>query len=377
MELGPIEIIIIASFFWSLLYILDKKWPLKKYGLDVGFFYIIRRTKSLNSFLKKTAEKQRNLWKSIWSIGVLVAFLQIIFSLYTLTNNLYSFLSAPASAQPVFLLLPGITISLTWFPYLMTAIALTLISHELAHGIAACVERLSIKSAGIIFAFITIGGFVEPDEEQFQKLRTPSKLRIISSGSFTNLTLGVVALLLMNVLLLPSSGVLIQTIRNDGPAFKAGLRTWDVIYSLNNTEVETVYELSQVLDKLKPDDKIIIKSSRGLFTVTAEPSSYNRSLGTLGIKWANYYPSRFGGSAFLTYHLKIFFDWILLVLINVSIFNMLPLHPLDGDAYIWNLIEGRSKTAAKTTRILLSAISLALLISNVGLTFMKYGFTPL
>ena len=376
MELGPLEIIIIASFFWLLLYLLDKKWPLKKYGLEVGFFYIIRRTKRLNSFLKKIAEKHPIFWNTTWNIGIAVAFGQIGFALYTLTNNLHRFLSTPVSAQPVFLLLPGITVSLTWFPYLMTAIALTLISHELSHGIAACAERLKVKSAGIIFAFITIGGFVEPDEEQFQKLKTISKLRIISSGSFSNLTIGIVALLLMNALLLPASGVLIQAVQNDGPAFKAGLRSWDVVYSINNTEVNDVSDLGQVLGNLEPDDKLIINSSRGLFLVIAEPSSYNKSGGTLGIQWANNYPLRFGASAFFTFHLRLLFEWILLVLVNVSIFNMLPLYPLDGDAYIWALIEERSKRAAKITRIVLSAISLVLLASNVILTFMNYGFTP-
>jgi membrane-associated protease RseP (regulator of RpoE activity) len=69
------------------------------------------------------------------------------------------------------------------------------------------------------------------------------------------------------------------------------------------------------------------------------------------------------------------FDWVLLVLVNVSTFNMLPLYPLDGDAYVWSIIERHSVRAAKIVRIVLSVVCLSILASNVGLTFMRYGLT--
>ena len=377
MDLSPLEIITVATVFWLLLYLVNKRWPLKKYGLEVGPLYVMRRTQRLNNFLQRTAERHPTFWRGVWNFGILVAFGQIIFAGYSLASNLYRFLSMPQTAQPVFLLLPGITISLTWFPYLMTAIALTLITHEFAHGIAACGEKLKIKSAGIILALVTIGGFIEPDEEQFQKLSTSAKLRVISSGSFINLIVGFLIILLMNGLILSSSGVVIQGVRADGPAYEAGLKPWDIVYAVNDTTINDVYEISWLLRSLQPGDVVKFNSSRGVLVVVAEPSVHNSSMGSLGVQWVNYYPLRFGGGAFLGYHTRLFFDWILLVLINVSIFNMLPLYPLDGDAYVWAIVEKHSKKAAKTMRILLSLASLMLLASNVGLTFMRYGFTPI
>jgi len=374
-EIGPLEVIIFSLIFWLALYLIDKRWPLKRYGWETGPMYIIRRTQRLNDFLRRTAGRHPVFWRRIWNLGIIVALGQLIFAGYTLVSNLFRFLSTPATAQPVFLLIPGVTISLAWFPYLLVAIGLTLVFHEIAHGIAACGENVEIKSAGIVVAFITFGGFVEPDEEQFLKLKTSSRLRVISSGSFTNLTAAVVMLLLVTAIVLPSSGVLVQGIKENGAAYEAGLRQWDVVYAVNGTRVNDVLDLSEFLSRLKPGETVILNTSRGFLSVLAEPSSKNSSLGSLGVDWFNYYPLRFGGGAYLSYHLNMLFNWILLVLINVSTFNMLPLYPLDGDAYIWSIVERRSEKAAKIVRIVLSVVCLSILASNVGLTFMKYGFT--
>jgi Zn-dependent protease len=70
-------------------------------------------------------------------------------------------------------------------------------------------------------------------------------------------------------------------------------------------------------------------------------------------------------------------NWISLILINMAIFNMLPLYPFDGEACISSILKEKLGKTATSIRIAINLLSVFLLSSNIVLTFLKYGLTPL
>ena len=75
-----------------------------------------------------------------------------------------------------------------------------LVVHEFGHGIISRVEGVRIKSIGVLLLAVLPGAFVEPDEEDIEKSKRISKLRIFAAGSIFNLSLAAVALLLTFVI---------------------------------------------------------------------------------------------------------------------------------------------------------------------------------
>ena len=117
----------------------------------------------------------------------------MVYIFYQLAKNLLNlfFKSAQAvSIQPI-VPLPGLFVSFETFPYLILALSVVVITHELSHGIASLVDKVPLKSTGAFFAHLLMGGFVEPDEEELSKSKEISKLRVFAAGSYTNVVLGV------------------------------------------------------------------------------------------------------------------------------------------------------------------------------------------
>ena len=58
--------------------------------------------------------------------------------------------------------------------------------HEGAHGIVATLERIKIKTGGFAIFIAMFAGFVEPDEDEFDKAKKVSRLRVIGAGATSN-----------------------------------------------------------------------------------------------------------------------------------------------------------------------------------------------
>jgi membrane-associated protease RseP (regulator of RpoE activity) len=104
-----------------------------------------------------------------------------LISLISSTAAILTLKTAPSSVAPV---IPGITIPL-WEG--LIALAIVVAVHELSHGILARVVNLKIHSSGLLlFGFLPIGAFVEPDERAFTKLALEKKRRILIAGTTSN-----------------------------------------------------------------------------------------------------------------------------------------------------------------------------------------------
>jgi len=172
---------------WFIFYEIVKTFKLEGEGLEVSPYYAIFKSTALNSLIKRMADWKPDFWRIFGNIGIVTAIGQATFATYILSINLMKFFFKPEEAQAVQPLIPGVTISFSSLPWFLLAAGVVIVSHELSHGIQCVIENVKVKSAAVLYAVITFGGAVEPDEEELNKAPIMSRLRIFASGSLINL----------------------------------------------------------------------------------------------------------------------------------------------------------------------------------------------
>jgi membrane-associated protease RseP (regulator of RpoE activity) len=286
----------------------------------------------------------------------------LVFVIYSFINNAVGLFRHSSSAGPTLLIipLPGLTIGWDIFPYILLAIAVLLIPHELAHGIASVLDKVPLKSSGVFMAIFLPGGFVEIDEENLAKRKARTKLRVFAAGSFTNVATWALVLLLLVALFQSSpTGVLVTGFTNGSPAQAQGMPQWSIITQVNNNTTPDVQHLGAYLASLAPGAIVTVHLSNPSQTlkVTTGKSETNATRAILGVQTANYVP----------------LSWMQLILLGVALVNMLPLFPFDGDRYLDTLLGVLGLKNTKNVRTVASVISLGLLGSNIILSYILFG----
>ena len=76
-------------------------------------------------------------------------------------------------------------------------------------------------------------------------------------------------------------GVMVKQVIEGSPAFEAGLRSFDVILSLNGERVERVNRLLQRIARLKPGEEVTLRVARGAREVELQLTTAERPTGAL------------------------------------------------------------------------------------------------
>jgi len=201
--LSPVFLFALA--FWLIVVILVYLLRNRK-GAAYIFFPLIAlfKTKRLNNFIKKISKKGTKFWKVFWTIGIFISFSFTIFAFYFFFVNLVNLIVDPRIEQAVLPLIPGVTIDLPLFMYLILPLLFIVTTHEFAHGIAANADGIDVKSTGILgaglFLIVGFGAFVEIDERELNsnKFKKNTRLRIAAAGTFVNgITAGIAFILLL------------------------------------------------------------------------------------------------------------------------------------------------------------------------------------
>ncbi|MBP1928257.1 membrane-associated protease RseP (regulator of RpoE activity) [Methanolinea mesophila] len=327
------------------------------------------------------------------------------------------------------LLIPGINEYVpatfaVWF-----ALVLAIAVHEFGHGVLARVEKIRVKAMGALILVIPIGFFVEPDEEEMEKARGISRVRVFGAGITNNVVVGAICFVLMILLVgaaVPTTEPVIQGVYQNYSAYLAGVPAPSVITAINGTPVETREQVSAILNTTHPGQDLTLSVD-----YEGQPATYNltlsewpegtegRTSGFLGIYY--YQPdlviqtvsdslNPLGMLRFLIvpfdtsmtgqqlsilafdtpdtqfYEVPVPGFWVLVhilfwsgwININLGIFNALPMIPLDG-GYI--LKEGVDRTLEKrglsryapSVTSAISALILVLLASLIMLPYLLHA----
>lgn len=195
---------VLSLIFWLIVLLLVYLLRNKK-GAAYLFFPLLAmfKTRRLNNFIKKVARKAPKFWKYFWTVGIFISFGFTIYAFYFLFSNFINLIIR--TGTPIVPLIPGVTINLPMYSYLILPLLFVVTTHEFAHGISASAEGVDVKSTGVLgaglFFIIGFGAFVEVDERELnsRKFHRNTRLRIASAGTYVNaITAGVAFLLLLS-----------------------------------------------------------------------------------------------------------------------------------------------------------------------------------
>ena len=275
---------------------------------------------------------------------------------------------------------PGTGIFIPFWQALIAMICL-LVPHELAHGILTRAHRIRLKSAGVLTAsVIPIGAFVEPDERILRLRRSREKMRIYAVGSFTNLIVALLSILIIVTVLSPMldaitepTGMQITAALNGTPSYGV-LQKGMIIREINGKKINTTDDFNSYVVGLKPNQTVAFVTSNGTFNLTLSPRPDNASRGYIGIDLQQAYDIR---EEFRTkYALQteaVFFlgptlFWIFFLSFNIALVNLLPITPFDGGKMFEEVMaEFRIRKRRKELIIkIMIAIILVLMLLNAS-----------
>ena len=181
-------------FGWVAFYFIAKQLKLDEKGWDIAPLYALYKSTRLNDLIDRLAKISPMGWKILGNIGIAASVGQAGFISFILLKNIWNFVYVPEQASPVQPLIPGVTISVNSLPWFLLAAGIIIMTHELGHGVMCIIEGVRVKSAAVMFAVITFGGAVEPDEEDIQAANIWSRMRIYAIGSLINLITGLLTI---------------------------------------------------------------------------------------------------------------------------------------------------------------------------------------
>jgi len=398
MALGDNISIIALLIAWLAIIGTAKALRLEKRGFEIKPFMLMYKNHGVSSTLDKIVSINRGAVSIFSNVSVVAGAAMMVFAVWFLVNNLINYFHANEQFSEVTLLIPGVTIrSVPNLVYFLLAAPIVLVIHEVAHGIVARLEKIKVKSGGFAIIIALIAGFIEPDEEEFNRARRISKIRVIAAGSTSNMLFSfiIVGLLLFN----PSFGNILEalspTLRglfyNDpigvpivsviegSGAEKAGMKAGDIIVGINDIQIRTPQDLAKV--KLTPGEQVNVKVLRDgelmNLQVTIGRAEDDPNRGLIGIvrDMFPYMPPKVNFWIPWPQEVFMFLLWLWMLSFFIGIFNMLPMLPLDGEKYISSLVENRvSDGKFKVIRIGVNAFGFSLLIANIVATVIKSGF---
>jgi membrane-associated protease RseP (regulator of RpoE activity) len=343
--------------------------PLSSLGFEINPPTIMWKTKRLHGLIDKLANISKRFWKGYMTIGIVASFIAMIITAYLLIQSLSTITTTPS----VSLVIPGVEVPgspiVVPFGYGLIALATVLIVHEFSHGILARVEKVSVKSVGLLLFAILPGAFVEPDDDEIEKISRIGKMRIYAAGSVANMTLALIAILLVfaiSTYAIPGNfhedGVEITKVLNNVPASNI-LESGMIINSIDGKQITDTNSYLNVFKDLKPNQTIAIGTNKGIYHLTTGANPNNKSIGYLGIYSSRHYvvnqdvSNIFGKDLpWIWFELGSLLQWVFILNLSIGMFNLLPIKLLDGGHLFRELFS--YKLSDKLTNTLLNSISM-------------------
>lgn len=389
---NPIIYVLLA---WVAVLGVAKALKLDRRGVDLKFYSLVYRNTGVQDVLVRILGRTRRGVRIFADVSVVAGFLMMGFAFWFLMDNVAKYFVEPQDFAELTVLIPGVTLTSAYsITYFLLTIPIVLVMHEGAHGIVAALERIRIKNGGFAVFIAMFAGFVEPDEEEFNRARKISRLRVIGAGATSNVLFAAAlgAILLTNpvfALVLPEpilgtfyespEGVMVLSVMEGMGAESAGMMAGDIITGVGDIEIlrpEHFVDLG-----LEIGDTVPISVLRdGIpveFVVNIMESPEEPGRGLIGIMRDN----SFSYKPVLNFiewgdpNVSLFLLWLWMISFFIGIINMLPLPILDGGKFIQTIIEGRVNERMLTWVMYgVYAFTFALFALNIALSYLKAGW---
>jgi len=387
--------IIYVLIAWVIIVLVAKGLKLDKRGFEIKPYSLTYKNYQVQSALTKMLNRTRRGVRIFADVSVVAGFLMMGFAFWFLLSNISNFFVKPTEFAQLTVLIPGVTLtSSTAIAYFLLSIPIVLVIHEGAHGIVATLEKIKIKTGGFAIFIAMFAGFVEPDEEEFNKAKRISKLRVIGAGATSNVifSFALGAILLTNpvfAIIVPEpllgwfyespEGVLILSIIQGSGAEKAGLEPNDIITAINDVSVITPLDFQKI--EMTPGETVtvtVLREEKELqFPVIVTPAPDDPERGLIGIMRDNSfaYKPLYNVIEWNNPQLSMFLLWLWMISFFIGIINMLPLPILDGGKFIHSIIEKRiSEKSVNGLMWGIYAFTFALFGLNIALSYIKSGW---
>ena len=359
---------------------------------------IIRRTQKGKNFINKVARAAPNGWRRLSVVGIVLAVILMASGSLLLLTQASAVISGAQGG--VKLLLPGPVSSpvnapgvfvVPWWIWII-GIAVVIIPHEFMHGVMCRIDGIRIRSVGWLLLILVPGAFVEPDEKQLAKAKRMTKLRVYAAGSFANMIVAAIVIILFAAIFAPAvapAGVFVLA-QKDGPAYNASLN--GSITAINGFAVKTPVDISRELSKYKPGDIVTVTTAETNYMVPAflpgnvlpgSAAVTNSNMKNYSVTLGQKAGSAFLGVAAVAPAVMLKMDihtyatfstlllWMFLFSFGIGLVNLLPIKPLDGGLIFEELVKGRYQ------KIIVRAVSvfmlLVLIFNIVGPLFLAAG----
>ena len=380
---------------WVVVFLVAKGLKLENHGFEIKPYSLTYKNYGVQSALTKMLGRTRRGIRVFADVSVIAGFLMMGFAFWFLLNNVSNYFVEPSEFSELTVLIPGVTLtSSASIAYFLLSIPIVLVIHEGAHGIVATLEKIKIKTGGFAIFIALFAGFVEPDEEDFDKAKKISKLRVIGAGATSNVlfSFALGAILLTNPLfaiIVPEpilgwmyeepDGVLILSIIEGSGAEKAGLLPNDIITAVNEIDVKTALDFQKA--NIVPGDTVnvsILRSGEQLeFPVVIMPSEDDPERGLIGIMRDNSFAYKpiYNFIEWNNPSVSMFLLWLWMISFFIGIINMLPLPILDGGKFIHSIIDKKiSDKAVNSLMLGIYAFTFVLFALNIALSYIKSGW---
>ncbi|GAB6055430.1 site-2 protease family protein [Methanobacterium movens] len=353
-----------------------------KLKIDIQGPIIMRKTQKMKGFIDRTAQRHTRLWRWMLNLGIPITFLAMFAIAFVLIQSLETLFVAPQ----VTLIIPGVDLPGSPITpplgYGLLGIATVFIVHEIGHGILARVEGVEIKSIGVALIAILPAAFVEPDEEQIQKIKRIPRLRILAAGSFFNFGLALIAFLVVTGITgfafpatFQDEGIVIDSVVPGSPA-EGILEEGMILESINGYSISNATNFQEAIETLEVGQEATIVTSGGTFNLRLGQNPNNESAPYIGIRSTSNkiikedVAATYGETLpWIWVYLSDALLWIWVINLGVGMFNLLPIKPLDGGLMLEELLK--FKLSDNQARPLLFSVSLVL--ASIVIISIIYG----
>ncbi|MFP3172525.1 MAG: site-2 protease family protein [Acidilobus sp.] len=232
---------------WLLVYILLRRRSAK--GLTLYPFLLIYRLGYARGPLPPgTKAKLAKVYGVASLAAAAFAMAYFYFVSGTLFLQRYVVGSSQAAQEGFVPIIPGVTVSLGEFMFILIAIGVAVVVHELSHAVVSRALGVPVKDAGFLLMAFVPAAFVEPEEGLLKSAPLRSRVMIYAAGIASNVALGFLfGYALAAVTPLLASGMTIVSVSPNSPAYAAGLAPGMKIAAIDGIPVRTLTQGLQVL----------------------------------------------------------------------------------------------------------------------------------